>query len=189
MIIIDDKIVSEDVAKEYFACDLAKCKGACCVEGDSGAPLELDELDVIEDLVDKVKPYLTKEGIDVIEKDGPFYLDKEDGTMKTSLINGGACVFINYKNGIAYCGIEKAWLDKKVSFRKPVSCHLYPIRIEKLHDYEALNYEEWDICKPACSNGKELKIPIYKFAKNAIIRKYGEEFFRKLEATIEHLEK
>lgn len=189
MIIIDDKIVSEDVVKEYFACDLAKCKGACCVEGDSGAPLEFDELDVIEGIVDKVKPYITEEGIKAIEENGSFYLDKEDGKMKTALINDGACVFVNYKNGIAYCGIEKAWLDKKIEFRKPVSCHLYPIRVEKLHSFEALNYEDWDICQPACSNGAKQKMPIYKFAKNAIIRKYGVDFYQKLEATIAHLKK
>lgn len=189
MIIIDDKIISEDIKDQYFTCDLAKCKGACCVEGDSGAPLDFDELDILEDekLLAKVFPYLTTEGKKSIEEKGPFYLDEEDGVMKVVLKEDKACAFVNYKNGIAYCGIEKAWLDKKIDFRKPVSCHLYPIRIKKNEHFEAVNYEEWNICRPACEKGKETKLAVYKFAKQALIRKYGEEFYAQLEATITHL--
>lgn len=191
MIAIDNKLISDDIKDKHFVCDLAKCKGACCVEGDSGAPLEFDELDVMEDefLLEQVKPYLTQEGIDAIENNGPFYLDEEDGVMKVSLKSDNACAFANYKNGTAYCGIEKAWLDKKIDFRKPVSCHLYPIRIQSYPEYDALNYEEWDICSPACTNGSKLQVPIYKFCKEALIRKYDIDFYEKLETTIKHLEK
>lgn len=188
MIAIDNKIISEELKDKHFVCNLAACKGACCVEGDGGAPLDFDELDIIEDILEDVKPYLTPEGIEAIEKHGPFDLDKEDGIMKTTLVDGKACAFVNYKNGITYCGIEKAWQEKKIDFRKPVSCHLYPVRITKLNDMDALNYEQWNICNPACKHGEELKIPIYKFAKEALIRKYGEDFYNTLEATINFME-
>lgn len=190
MIIIDDKIVSDELKDKYFVCNLSACKGACCVEGESGAPLDMDELDEMEDNYETVKPYLTPEGIAAIENQGHFVLDSTDGVFKTPLIEGtGACAYVNYKNGIAYCGIEKAWLDKKSEFRKPVSCHLYPVRISKYDGFEAVNYEQWDICNPACENGAQLKVPVYKFVKEALIRKYGEEFYRQLEAAIEFSEK
>jgi hypothetical protein len=190
MIIIDNKLISEDIKDKHFVCDLAKCKGACCVEGDSGAPLDFDELDIMEDeeLLAQVFPYLTQEGIDAIEKEGPFYLDNEDGVMKVTLKSDNACAFVNYKNGIAYCGIEKAWLDKKIDFRKPVSCHLYPIRIQSYPEYDAVNYEKWSICSPACSNGAALQVPIYQFNKEALIRKYGANFYEQLVATIQHMD-
>jgi hypothetical protein len=189
MIIIDDKIVSEELKDKHFVCNLSACKGACCVEGDSGAPLDFDELDVMENIYEKVKSYITQEGIAAIENQGHFILDNEDGVMKTPLIEGtGACAYVNYKNGTAYCGIERAWIDKKIDFRKPVSCHLYPVRITKHKDFEAVNYERWDICNPACSQGDELKVPIYKFVKEALIRKYGEDFYAALEASIKFSE-
>ena len=191
MIAIDNILISEEIKDEFFACDLAKCKGACCVEGDSGAPLEFDELDILEDesFLENVSPYLTEEGRKAISDNGPFYLDEEVGQMKVSLKNDQACAFVNYTKGIAYCGIEKAWRDGKIDFRKPVSCHLYPIRIQKLGEFEAVNYERWDICNPACTNGKVSQTPVYKFAKDALVRKYGEEFYVKLEATIRHMKK
>ena len=189
MIAIDNKIISEELKDKHFVCNLAACKGACCVEGDGGAPIELDEMDEMEEIQEKVKSYLTPEGIEAIEKQGPFVLDKEDGIMKTPLVNGKACAYVNYKNGITYCGIEKAWQEKKIDFRKPISCHLYPVRITKLQDMDALNYEQWDICNPACVHGENLKVPIYKFTKEALIRKYGEAFYQTLEATIAFMEK
>ncbi len=191
MIVIDDKIISEDLKDKHFVCDLAKCKGACCVEGDSGAPIDIDEMEILEDetFLEAVSPYLTQNGRDAIAANGPFYLDEEVGEMKVTLKDDNACAFVNYKNGTTYCGIEKAWMDKKVDFRKPVSCHLYPIRIQSFPEYDAVNYETWDICKPACSHGQELQVPVYKFAKAALIRKYGESFYENLEATIAHLEK
>lgn len=190
MIVIDNKLISDDIKDKHFVCDLAKCKGACCVEGDSGAPIDIDEMEIMEDeqFLETVFPYLTDEGRKAIENQGPFYLDEEVGEMKVTLKNDNACAFVNYKNGNTYCGIEKAWLEKKVSFRKPVSCHLYPIRIEKYEAYDAVNYEQWDICNPACSHGESLQVPIYKFTKEALIRKYGENFYAELEATIQHME-
>lgn len=190
MIAIDNKLISEDIKDKHFVCDLAKCKGACCVEGDSGAPIDMDEMEIMEDetFLEAVFPYLTMEGREAIKNNGPFYLDEDAGEMKVTLKNDHACAFVNYKNGTTYCGIEKAWMDKKVAFRKPVSCHLYPIRIQSFPEYDAVNYESWDICNPACSHGESLQVPVYKFTKEALIRKYGAEFYDKLEATIQHLE-
>ena len=190
MIAIDNKLISEELKDKHFVCDLAKCKGACCVEGDSGAPIEFDEMDILEDedFLKEVSPYITPEGLKAIEGNGAFYLDEEVGQIKVSLKEDDACAFVNYKNGIAYCGIEKAWLDKKISFRKPISCHLYPIRIQTLSEYEAVNYEQWDICSPACSHGEALNIPVYQFAKSALVRKYGADFYDQLAATFKHLE-
>jgi len=190
MIVIDNKLISDDIKDKHFVCDLAKCKGACCVEGDSGAPIDIDEMEIMEDeqFLETVFPYLTQEGREAIETKGPFYLDEEVGEMKVTLKKDDACAFVNYKNGTTYCGIEKAWLEKKVDFRKPVSCHLYPIRIEKYEAYDAVNYEQWDICNPACSHGESLQVPIYKFTKEALIRKYGADFYQELEATIHHMD-
>ena len=181
MIVIDDKIVSDDVLEEHFVCDLNACKGACCVEGDTGAPLEEKELDILTDIYEQVKPYLTPEGIAVLEKE-KYMWEEEDQSYKTPLIKNGACAYINYDNGIAVCGIEKAFYDGKVKFKKPISCHLYPIRISKKKDFDAVNYERWSICKAACKNGNKLKVPVYRFLKEPIIRKYGEEFYNVLEA-------
>lgn len=191
MIVIDDKLVSDDIKDKHFVCNLAKCKGACCVEGDSGAPIDIDEMEIMEDeqFLETVFPYITEEGKKAIEENAPFYLDEEVGEMKVTLKNDNACAFVNYKNGTTYCGIEKAWLDKKVDFRKPVSCHLYPIRIEKYAAYDAVNYEKWEICNDACAHGEELQIPIYKFTKEALIRKYGADFYTQLEETIKYMEK
>jgi hypothetical protein len=190
MIAIDNKLISEDIKDKLFVCDIAKCKGACCVEGDSGAPLDINEKEILEDeaFLEAVFPYITEEGKQTILEKGPSYFDEASGELKVTLKDDDACAFVNYKNGIAHCGIERAWLDKKIDFRKPVSCHLYPIRIQSFPEYDAVNYETWDICSPACSHGESLKVPIYKFTKEALIRKYGEEFYEKLEATIEYLE-
>jgi hypothetical protein len=181
MIVIDDKIVSDDVLEEHFVCDLNACKGACCVEGDTGAPLEEKELDILTDIYEQVKPYLTPEGIAVLEKE-KYMWEEEDQSYKTPLIKNGPCAYINYDNGIAVCGIEKAFYDGKIKFKKPISCHLYPIRISKKKDFDAVNYERWSICKAACKNGNKLKVPVYRFLKEPIIRKYGEEFYNVLEA-------
>lgn len=189
MIAIDDKLISSELADVKFVCDLAKCKGACCVEGDSGAPLDFDELDQIEDNYDIIQEYITEEGRSAIEEQGHFVLDKSDGTIKTTLVANKACAYVNYKNGVTYCGIEKAWLDKKIAFRKPVSCHLYPVRITQHDGFEAVNYEEWDICSPACKNGAQLKVPVYQFVKQALIRKYGKEFYKKLEGAVSFMNK
>ncbi|HEY0262464.1 MAG TPA: DUF3109 family protein [Chitinophagales bacterium] len=185
MIVIDDKIVSEDLLDENFVCDLNACKGACCVQGDSGAPLEEKELEILDSIYEKVKPYLTPQGISVLEKE-KYTIDPEDGSVGTPLIENGPCAYIIYdEKGIAGCGIEKAYLDGKIKFQKPVSCHLYPVRITKHATFDAVNYERWSICKAACKNGNKLKVPVFRFVKAPLIRKYGEEFYSVLEAYYE----
>lgn len=185
MIVLDDKVVSTDIEREYFVCDLVKCKGACCVEGDLGAPLEESELSEIEKAIALVKPYLSPKAIEVLEKEGGYLLDNE-GDFSTSTINGRECAFA-YRDDhdILKCSIEQAWKDGKTTFRKPVSCHLYPIRIAKLADYEALNYDRWKICSPACDHGVSLKVPLYRFLKEALIRKYGPDWYNRLVELIE----
>jgi hypothetical protein len=184
MYLIEDILVSDSVLSETFHCNLNACKGACCVEGDSGAPLETEELHILEKDFPNIKPFLTSKGIEAIESQGIYALDESDQTYVTPLIDGGPCAYINYdKHGIALCGIENAYMAGKTTFKKPISCHLYPIRISKNKktEFEAINYEKWDICNPACSLGNELKMPVFRFVKDALIRKYGTEFYLALE--------
>ena len=181
MISIHNKIVSEDLLEEHFVCDLNACKGACCVEGDTGAPLDESELRILDEIYADVKPFLIPEGIQELEK-RKYMWEEEDQKWKTPLIQDGPCAYVNYDNGVAVCGIEKAYLAGKVDFRKPVSCHLYPVRISQYKTFEAVNYERWGICKAACKNGNKLKVPVFRFVKEALIRKYGEEFYNVLEA-------
>jgi hypothetical protein len=186
MIVLDKVVVSSDVEKEYFTCDLSKCKGGCCVEGDLGAPLESDELSSIEEVVDIVKPFLSVEAQTVLDEQGAYLID-EEGDYSTTTIDGKECVFAFYDaNNILKCGIEQAWKEGKTSFRKPISCHLYPIRVAKLGEYEALNYDRWEICSPACSLGESLKMPLYVFLKDALIRKFGEKWYDELVEEIEN---
>ena len=181
MIQIDDKIVSLDIFEKQFVCDLNKCKGACCVEGDSGAPLTIEEVEILENEYEKIKPFLTKEGIDVINKEGVFYMDFDNEPV-TTLVNNKECSFVTYdEKGITKCGIEKAYEEGLTSFKKPISCNLYPLRVAKLKNYKALNYNKWEICAPACDLGKELKVSVYKFLKVPLIRAFGNEFYEKLE--------
>lgn len=192
MIAIDNKLISDLVIEEQFVCDLNKCKGGCCEDGDAGAPLEVKELEELIAHYEVIKPYLTKEGIKEIEKNGKYRYDVEYGWV-TPTIEGGICAY-GYKDaqGIIKCGIEQAYNDGKLQWKKPVSCHLFPIRIQKSKqdpDLEYVNYEpRQDLCKAACKLGKQLKVPVYIFLKDSIIRKYGEEFYETLKATAEHLE-
>jgi Protein of unknown function (DUF3109) len=189
MISIGKTLISDDVIEEKFVCDLQKCKGACCVEGISGAPLTQEEAKILEDIFDKVKPYLTPQGLKAINKYG-LHLTDDDGDLVTPLVNGtDECAFTIFENGTAFCGIEKAWKDGVINFRKPVSCHLYPIRITEHKNYDAVNYSEWELCAPACKLGKKLKVPVYKFLKEALIRKYGEVWYAELEQFVEEREK
>jgi len=183
MIVIDEVLVSRAVVEEAFVCDLNACKGACCVEGDEGAAVTAEEVELIGQLYDKVKPFLTEEGIAAIEKEGYHYKkEKGRGPFGLKTLESGACVFLNYdEKGIAKCGIQAAYEAGEVDWPKPVSCHLYPIRIDEYDDFEAVNYYEWSICKAACTLGKQLKVPVYKFLKEPLIRKYGEGFFEKLD--------
>lgn len=180
LIELDDKIISTQIFDKKFVCDLNSCKGACCVEGDAGAPLTWDEVEIIQENLEKIKPFMRQEGIEIIAKSDVFYLDEEDQPV-TSLVNQKECVFVQFENGIAKCSIEQAHKEGSLSFKKPISCHLYPIRLKKFNDYTAMNYEEWDVCKPACSCGEQLNIPVFKFLKEPLIRAFGEEFYSELE--------
>ena len=193
MIAINNKLIGDDVLQAQFVCDLTKCKGGCCEDGDAGAPLEIDELKELIDNYEAVKPYLTKEGIKVIEKQGKYLYDKHFGWV-TPTVNGGICAYgIRDEKGIIKCGIEQAFYDGKVKWKKPLSCHLFPIRIQKSQhegDIEYVNYEpRQDLCKAACKLGKQLKVPVYIFLKEAIIRKYGKDFYEALEASAAQMKK
>lgn len=195
MIIIDNTIVSDDLLEKKFVCALDKCKGACCVAGDSGAPLDESETTMLEDIYEEVKPYLTPQGAATIEKFGKWMVDT-DGDYVTPLVNGkDECAYTIFENGIALCGIEKAYREGKVKFRKPISCYLYPVRIKKMKsaesngkNYEAVNYDKWSVCAPACKNGQALGVPVYQFVKTALIEKYGEDWYKQLEGAAAFIE-
>ncbi|MFK7797736.1 MAG: DUF3109 family protein [Aureispira sp.] len=191
MLIVDSKVISPDIFKEEFVCNLNACKGACCWEGDYGAPLDVDELDVLDAIYEKVKPFLTPEGIAAIEEQGTAVYVPQEREYATTLVDNAACAFLNYdENGIAKCGIEKAYEAGVIDYPKPISCHLYPIRAEKLvnSSFEKLEYDRWEICSAACTKGAELNVPIYKFVKGPLIRKYGAAFYEQLEAMAQYLD-
>ncbi len=181
MVQIGDKLISEDIFSEEFVCNLTKCKGACCVEGDVGAPLDRDETKILDEIFEKVKPYLRPEGVKALEEQGTWTVDPSDGDFVTPMVNGEECAYVIFdEKGITKCGIEKAYEDGAVNWQKPISCHLYPIRVNEYSTFTALNYHEWTICSDACELGKELQVPVYKFLKGPLIRKYGEEFYTTL---------
>ncbi len=187
MIEIDDKIVSADLLRECFACDLAACKGACCVEGNAGAPLEADEVDTLEREYEAYKPYMTPEGIVAIEQQGFMVID-EDGDYTTPLVDDAECAYSCCENGITFCAIERAWEEGRTPFRKPISCHLYPIRLVRFSNgTTGLNYHRWSVCEAARTCGKQAGIPVYKALREPIIRKFGEDFYRALEAAESYL--
>ncbi|HTC00869.1 MAG TPA: DUF3109 family protein [Ferruginibacter sp.] len=191
MIVIDNKLISNEIIDEQFVCDLNKCKGGCCVDGDAGAPLNKDELEEINNVYDAVLPYLDEENKMELERQGKYVYDKEFGWV-TPTISSKICVYgITDNKGIVKCGIEQAYNDGKVKWKKPISCHLYPIRIKQSRDKKVdyVNYEpREDLCSAACTLGEKLKVPVYVFLKDALIRKYGSEFYEGLEATAKHLE-
>ncbi len=193
MIAIDNKLVSDSVLQAQFVCDLTKCKGGCCEDGDAGAPLEVEELNELISNYEVIKPYLTPEGIKAIEKLGKYLYDTEFGWV-TPTVNSGICAYgIRDEKGIIKCGIEQAYYDGKLKWKKPISCHLFPIRTQQSQhdkDLEFINYEpRQDLCKAACKLGKQLKVPVYIFLKDALIRKYGEEFYEALAVSAGQLEK
>ena len=178
-------IVSEDILSKDFACNLSACKGACCVEGDAGAPLSKQEAVILNDIYPKVKSYLRKEGIKSIEKLGTSIVTDDD-EIETPLIEGGDCAYVFFdENNIALCAIEEAYNQGEIKFKKPISCHLYPVRVKDYSEFSAVNYHKWQICDDACILGKELEIPIYKFVKEALIRKFGEDWYIELEKVAE----
>lgn len=184
MIVIDDTLVSEELGKIYFSCDLHNCHGDCCVEGDAGAPLEEEEISILEDALDDIKPYMTEEGKSVVEKNGVFDYDI-DGEWVTPLVNDRECAFVYFENGISFCAIEKAWREGKIKFQKPVSCHLYPVRLKKLKFNTAVNYDHWEICNPALLKGKKNNVKVYQFLKEPLIRKFGKKWYQKLSEAFE----
>lgn len=189
MIEIDDKIVSADLLRECFACDIARCKGICCVEGNAGAPLEEDEETILEREYPHYKPYMAPEGIAAVERQGFMVVD-EEGDYTTPLVAGAECAYAYTENGTTLCAIEKAWLEGRTTFRKPISCHLYPIRLMRFSNGTVgLNYHRWSVCAPARECGAKLGIPVYKALREPIVRRFGEEFYRALEAAEELLKK
>jgi len=189
MIEIDDKIVSADLLRECFVCDIARCKGICCVEGNAGAPLEADEVATLEREYPSYRPYMTPAGIAAVERQGFMVVD-EDGDLTTPLVDDAECAYACTDNGATYCAIEKAWAEGKTAFRKPISCHLYPIRLMNFSNGTVgLNYHRWSVCRPACEKGRRLGIPVYRALREPIVRRFGEEFYRALEAAEKMLRK
>ncbi|WP_116107478.1 DUF3109 family protein [Lewinella sp. IMCC34191] len=186
MYIIGSILVSDDVTDEHFACNLAACKGACCWEGDYGAPLEEEELPILEDIYPAVSPYLTQAGRQAIAEQGLYV--RNGKSHDTPLVDDAACAYMTLdETGTAQCGIERAYNDGAIGWKKPISCHLYPIRVKKnpQTDFEALNYDVWDICSAACSLGAREKIRIFEFAKPALVRKYGQAWYDELAAAVD----
>ncbi len=174
-------IVSEEVIKKDFVCNLSACKGACCIDGDAGAPLDKEEIEMLEAIYPKVKPFLREEGIKAIEEQGT-YITTEEGELETPLINNADCAYVVFdENEVAMCGIEEAYNQGEINWKKPVSCHLYPVRVSDYTEFSAVNYHRWQICDDACELGKELGVPVYKFVKEALIRKFGEDWYMELE--------
>jgi hypothetical protein len=180
MIQIDDAVVALDIIEENFLCDLSACKGECCVEGESGAPLEKEEVEILEQILPFVWDDLSPKAQELIKKQGVAYQD-HDGDMVTSIVNGKDCVFTYYdEKGICKCAIEKAYKEGKIDFYKPISCHLYPIRLEKYRDFTAVNYHRWRVCKAAVALGNKEGLRIYQFLKEPLIRKFGEAWYNEL---------
>lgn len=173
-------LVSEELIENDFVCNLHACQGGCCVEGEAGAPLEVDEVEILEEIYPKVKPFLRAEGIASIENQGTS-IKNEWGEFETPLVHGKECAYVIFDGKTAKCGIEEAYNQGVVSWKKPISCHLYPIRVKKYSSFSAVNYHRWTICSPACALGQELQVPVFRFVKEALIRKFGEDWYAELE--------
>ena len=178
-------LISESIIEKDFVCNLSACKGACCIDGDAGAPLSKEEAKILEDIYPKVEPFLRAEGKKAIEEQGTSVVT-DFNEIETPLINGADCAYVIFdEKKTALCAIEEAYNQGEVEWKKPVSCHLYPIRIKDYSEFSAVNYDKWDICDDACSLGAELKVPVYKFVKEALIRKFGENWYAELEKVAE----
>ena len=181
MLQIEDTIISLDLLEQNFICDLNNCKGACCIEGDEGAPLNANEVKIIEELLPIIWDDLSDKSKDIINNQGITYIDRE-GEPVISIVNGAECVFtFTDEKGICKCAIEKAYREGKTDFYKPISCHLYPIRLQKYNDYTAVNYHKWNLCKCARKLGNKMQMPVYQFLKEPLIRKFGADWFNQLE--------
>lgn len=199
MVEIQDTLVSLDLFKECFCCDLTKCHGICCVEGDAGAPVTIEEVGELEDVLDIVWDDLSKEAQQMIDAEGVVYPDR-DGDLVTSIINGKDCVFTCYDNlkqegskgkgpRCCFCAIDRAYRNGKTKFQKPISCALYPVRLSKVGDMVAVNYHRWDVCKPAVELGRKLQLPVYKFLKEPLIRRFGQEWWNECDLVAGELKK
>ena len=180
MLVVQNTLVSDLIIEKKFVCDLNACNGACCIEGESGAPVEEEEKEQIRQAYSKARNYMSAEGIEAVEKDG-FYVLDSDKEWSTTLIRNERCAYVYFENNTAKCAFEKAYLKGETSFRKPISCHLYPIRIKKIGDFEAVNFHDWEICKKACTCGDKLNVRVYHFLKDALTRKFGSEWYNELE--------
>lgn len=192
MLLIGDIMVSDALIEEEFVCHLESCKGACCWKGDYGAPLEPAEMELLERLLPSIRKWLTEESNAHIDAEGPYSYFEEPKLYGTTLMEDGACVFMSRdEQGIASCGIERAFNNGDIDFQKPISCHLYPVRVKKIPElaFEAVNYDQWSICSAACAHGQQLKVPLYQFVKPALVRRYGEAFYNELDAVAQDLRK
>lgn len=190
MILIQEILVSEAIIKEHFVCHLDRCKGACCVGGDFGAPIDDDEVPILAQEFENIKPYMDPSGIAAIKEHGVYQLFDDTNYKGVTLREDTACAFVRIDDkGIAHCTIEEAWKDGATTFRKPISCHLYPIRVKRSKDgeFHALNYDRWKLCSPACAYGKELRVPLYQFVREALVRRYGQAFYDELDAVAKDL--
>jgi len=181
MIVIENTLISEHIVEKKFVCDLSQCKGECCVAGDAGAPLEESEIYILEELYPHYKEYMTEKGVKTIKKHGFFEMDNSKDILTPLVRNGMYCAYVHFDGDIAKCAIEKAYMEGKITFKKPISCHLYPVRIKTYKDIDAVNYHTWDVCHSACTNGEKLNVPVFKFLKEPLIRKYGEAWYKELE--------
>lgn len=187
MIQIGETIVSQVAFEHAFCCDLSKCKGACCVEGDAGAPLLPSEVPILESIQDAIRPFLRPEGLAALKAQGVAVKD-HDGEWVTPLVDGRECAYVTFDHGVAKCGIEQATAAGAVDWPKPISCHLYPIRVTKYQDFDALNVHHWKVCEPACSLGQELKLPVFRFLQGALVRAYGPAWMEEAEEVYQFLQ-
>jgi hypothetical protein len=180
MIEIDKTLISTELFEKKFVCDLAACKGACCVEGDTGAPVAADEIEILDRIYEDVKPYMIPAGIEAIEQQDKSVIG-QDGEFETPLVNQKECAYVFFDdNDIAKCAIEAAHIDGKIDFKKPVSCHLYPIRVTEYKRFDAVNFHDWDICEAACNCGDKLDVQLFRFLKEPLVRKFGSAWYEKL---------
>lgn len=180
MIQIANTLLSDDIFEAQFICDLCKCKGQCCVDGESGAPLTREEHDQIEEILPVIWDDLSPKAQQLISEQGISYNDT-DGELVTSIVNGEECVFTYYdENGICKCAIDTAYREGRIAVQKPISCHLYPIRLTDYADYTAVNYHQWSICRPAVKLGRKVGVPLYRFLREPLIRKFGEEWYNEV---------
>ena len=188
MLEILNTLVSLDLFKVFFCCDLEKCHGACCIEGDAGAPVTMEEVELLEEAYEKLHDDLSPEAQLLIESEGVVYPDK-DGELVTQIINEKDCVFVKHEKGCAFCAIDSAYRCGRFHWQKPISCALYPVRLSKVGGITAVNVHKWDICQPARDLGKKLQLPVYQFLKEPLIRRFGQAWWDECDLAAKELKK